>query len=403
MMVEVKVVDSLTLPDMALIRIVDPKGENVDSHPLQLGKDLEIKAAATGDRATTSIFKGQIAAVEPEFGQKGCTICVRAYDKAHKLNRARKTRTFQNMSAGDMARKVASEAGLTADITSTDVVHEFFQQSNETDWDFLWRLALMHDYEVVVTDTKLSFRPANKGDGGAAVALKWQDSMISFRPRMSGVQQPQTVNVRAWDPKNKQNVNGSAQNAETSSQAGVQRSKVANDLGGGTTAVTDRVAANNGEANAIAKSTLNRLADGFYEADGVAFGNPKIKAGTKVQVSGVGPAVQRNLHRDVLHAHLPRQYRLPDRLPDLGALVAHPARVDAPGEGARLVLDARGRRGDQQQRPGPDGARAREVPLAVGHRGVGLGAHRHAERRQRARSADDAAARRGGHHRLRAR
>ena len=288
MMVEVKVVDSLTLPDMALIRIVDPKGENVDSHPLQLGKDLEIKAAATGDRATTSIFKGQIAAVEPEFGQKGCTICVRAYDKAHKLNRARKTRTFQNMSAGDMARKVASEAGLTADITSTDVVHEFFQQSNETDWDFLWRLALMHDYEVVVTDTKLSFRPANKGDGGAAVALKWQDSMISFRPRMSGVQQPQTVNVRAWDPKNKQNVNGSAQNAETSSQAGVQRSKVANDLGGGTTAVTDRVAANNGEANAIAKSTLNRLADGFYEADGVAFGNPKIKAGTKVQVSGVG-------------------------------------------------------------------------------------------------------------------
>ena len=73
---------------MALVRLVDPKGDNVDSHPLQLGKDLEIKVAATGDRATTRIFKGQIAAVEPEFTAKGCIISIRAYDKAHKLNRA---------------------------------------------------------------------------------------------------------------------------------------------------------------------------------------------------------------------------------------------------------------------------------------------------------------------------
>lgn len=286
-MVEVKVVDSLTLPDMAMIRMVDPKGENVDSHPLQLGKDVEIKASATGDRSTTSIFKGQIAAVEPEFTAQGCTISVRAYDKSHKLNRERKTRTFQQMSAGDMIQKVASEAGLSPQVTATTVVHEFFQQSNETDWDFAWRLALMHDYEVVVADQTLEFRPANKG-AGAALALKWQDTLISFRPRMSGVQQPKTVNVRAWDPKSKKNVAGTASSGETSSRAGVERSKVSKDLGGGTTAVTDRVAANSAEASAIATATLNRMSDAFYEADGVAFGNPKIKAGTKVKVDGVG-------------------------------------------------------------------------------------------------------------------
>ena len=173
--IEVKVVDSLTLPDMALVRLVDPKGDSVDSHPLQLGKDLEIKVGATGDRATTRIFKGQIAAVEPEFTANGCVISIRAYDKAHKLNRERKTRTFQQVSAADMVKKVANEAGLSPKVTSTNVVHEFFQQSNETDWDFAWRLALMHDYEVVVDDTTLEFRPAGGGDGGAAVALKWQD------------------------------------------------------------------------------------------------------------------------------------------------------------------------------------------------------------------------------------
>jgi phage protein D len=284
---EVKVIDSLTLPDMALVRLSDPKGDKIDSHPMQLGADLEIKAGATGARSTTSIFKGQIAAVEPEFTAKGCVISIRAYDKAHKLNRVRKTRTFQQVSAGDMVRKVAGENGLSAKVKSTSVVHEFFQQSNETDWDFLWRLALMHDYEVVVTDNDLNFRPANEVKG-SPTQLTWQDNMISFRPRMTGVQQPQTVNIRAWDPKSKQAVTGTASSPQTSSQAGVQRSQVASALGGGTTAIADRVAANNGEANALAKSTLQRMADAYFEADGTAFGNPAIKAGSKVQVKGVG-------------------------------------------------------------------------------------------------------------------
>jgi phage protein D/phage baseplate assembly protein gpV len=287
-MIEMKVVDSLTLPDMALVRLKDPTGDAVDSHPLQLGKDLEIKTSGKGEKATTSIFKGQIAAVEPEFGAQGVVISIRAYDKAHKLNRQRKTRTFQQMSAADMIKKIAGENGLSPKTTSTSVVHEFFQQSNETDWDFAWRLALMHDFEIVVKDTTLEFRPANKGGGEATTSLTYQDSMISFRPRMSGVQQPKTVNIRAWDPKAKQVVNGSASSGETTSQSGVQRSKVSNDLGGGTTAIADRVAANNGEANALAKSTLNRMSDAYFEADGVAFGNPKIKSGSKVQVAGVG-------------------------------------------------------------------------------------------------------------------
>jgi uncharacterized protein involved in type VI secretion and phage assembly len=287
-LIDIKVSNSLTLPDVAVIKLADPRGENVDSHPLQIGKSVEIKMSAMGDRATSTVFKGEVAAVEPEFTAKGCMIAVRAYDRAHKLNRTRRTRTFQQVSASDMVRKIAGEAGLAAGtIASTNVVHEFFQQSNETDWDFGWRLALMHDYELVVDDARLDFRPADSASG-AAVELKWQEQLISFRPRMSGVQQPTSVNVRAWDPKGKANVSGTASSATTTSKPGVERSSVANALGGGTTAVTDRVAANSGEANALATSTLNRLADAFYEADGLAWGNPKLRAGGQVKVANVG-------------------------------------------------------------------------------------------------------------------
>ena len=285
---EVKVIDSLTLPDMALVRITDLKGENIDTNPLKLGSKIEIKAGDMGANTTQSIFKGQIAAVEPEFTPQGVVISARAYDDAHKLNRQKKSRTFQQVSASDMARKVVGEAGLSAgNIKSTSVVHEFFQQSNETDWDFLWRLALMHDYEVVVTDGKLNFRPANVS-AGSALALRWGENLQTFRPRLSGIQQVDKVEVRAWDPKAKKVVNGSASSPQTTSKPGVQRSTVAKDLGGGTTVVTDRVATSAAEANEIAKSTLQRMADAYFEADGVAIGNPKIKAGCKVKVEGVG-------------------------------------------------------------------------------------------------------------------
>ncbi|MDA0185595.1 VgrG-related protein [Solirubrobacter phytolaccae] len=288
LLTEVKVVDSLTLPDMALVRITDQKGENIDANPLQLGAKIEIKAGQMSDRSSTSIFKGQIAAVEPEFTPKGVVLSARAYDEAHKLNREKKSRTFQQMSASNMAQKVAAESGLpVGEIKSTSVVHEFFQQSNETDWAFLWRLAMMHDYEVVVADGKFNFRPANVA-GGAATEIRWGDTLQTFRPRMSGIQQVNEVEVRAWDPKTKQVVNGRASSPTTTSQPGVARSKVAGDIGGGKTVVTDRPAATTAEANEIAKSTLQRMADAFFEADGVARGNPAIKAGGKLKIAGVG-------------------------------------------------------------------------------------------------------------------
>jgi len=285
LLLEVRVRDTLALPDSALVRLSDPKGEKVDSHPLQLGKDLEIKAGATGERSTSTIFKGQIVSLEPEFSSDGVVIVARALDKGHKLQRERKVRTFQQMSASDMVNKVVSEAGLSADVESTNVVHEFFQQSAETDWEFIARLARMHDYRFYVEDDTLHFRAVTTG---SATVLTWQENLISFRPRVSGVQQVKTINVRAWDPKAKQVVTGSASSGSTTSAAGLQRTKVSNDLGGGTTVLADRVAATSGEANALAKSALDGRSDAYFEAEGTAFGMPALKAGATVEIKGVG-------------------------------------------------------------------------------------------------------------------
>ena len=292
LLTEVRVRDTLALPDAAMIRITDPKGENIDAMMklFGIGKEVEIKVSAIGDRATKQIFKGEIVAIEPDFGQAGVNLAIRALDKGHRLQRQRKVRTFQQMSASDIVNKLARENGLRAQVDSTNVVFEFFQQSAETDWDLIARLARTHGHRFYIDADKLCFTKPGAG-AGSPVTLRWQDDLISFRPRVSGVQQVQTINLRGWDPKAKANLSGTASGATTVSQPGIQRSKVSSDSLGGTTVIVERPVANSGEATAVAKSALSGRAEAFAEAEGVAFGNPAIQAGCKVKIEGVGTSL----------------------------------------------------------------------------------------------------------------
>ena len=54
--------------------------------------------------------------------------------------------------------------------------------------------------------------------------------------------------------------------------------------------VADRIANTAEEAKAIAQSTLDKLASGSFEAEGVMEGDPRVKAGGKLKLEGFGPA-----------------------------------------------------------------------------------------------------------------
>jgi phage protein D/phage baseplate assembly protein gpV len=294
-LLEVQVRDNVLLPDTAVVRLRDPDGELIDSHPFKLGGALEIKLGARGDSTVTSVFKGEIVALEPEFLEGACVISVRAYDRGHRLNRNRRSRTFQNQSASDMVRGVVSESGLTAGtIESTRVVHEFFQQSMETDWEFCWRLAAMHDFEFVVEDRRCHFRARKLAS--PAATLDWGDDLLTFRPRQSIVGQVRDVAVANHDPKAAQPLNGRATTPAVNGSSGAaqERSSVVGKFGGASVVVADRVVTTGAEATGVAQSVLDRLAGAYLEADGKAAGNPKVRAGATVAIAKVGRAFSGN-------------------------------------------------------------------------------------------------------------
>jgi phage protein D len=287
-LLEVRADDRFMLPAAFLIRIADPQLEHVDSGPLEVGATVEISLAAAGGTTLDKVVSGQITSVEPEFGRAGAVLAARGYDVSHSLNRTRTTETYQNMSSADIASKVADRAGLDAgDIQSSSDVHDFVQQNNETDWEFLWRLARRIDFEVSVTDGALNFRPVGGADGDP-VPLRWGEDLWTFRPRVTGVQQVDSVTVRAWDPSSKQVIESNQALDAPDAQIGLARDDVGSALGGGTYVLADRPVLSSDEADGLATSMASRLSNAYLEAEGTCRGNPDLKAGAQVQVDGVG-------------------------------------------------------------------------------------------------------------------
>ena len=85
---EIVVVDHLRLPDSCTIVLSFPKAEGIDEQPFKIGGKLELRLGAKDEQASETLFRGDVVALEPEFGAGGCGLTVRCYDRAHLLHRS---------------------------------------------------------------------------------------------------------------------------------------------------------------------------------------------------------------------------------------------------------------------------------------------------------------------------
>jgi phage protein D len=284
---EIRVVNNLRLPDVCTVSVSYPKADGIDTHPFNIGSKLEIRLGAKEEQATETLFKGDIVTLEPSFGAGGVGLLVRAYDRAHLLHRSRKVRTFQNQTASDIVKTIAQQNGLQFQGESTSAVYEFMMQDNVTDWEFIWQLAERAGYEFLIEDATAKFR---KPGSGPTVAVEWPKTLISFNPRVTAVQQVKSVSIATHDPKTKKVLENNTTWSDSMqvAQIGYKRPEVANKFAESKVHIATEPVKTAGEARAITEALMAKLANGYVAAEGTAFGNPKIKAGSMVQVTGIG-------------------------------------------------------------------------------------------------------------------
>lgn len=336
------VVDThLHMPDMFELTFLD-EGSLAADAGFEIGATVEILAPKPSDGSTTSLIIGEVTSIEAICEGMLIFTVIRGYEKAHRLQRAKRTRTFVNMTDADIARQVAGDAGLDiGDIQATSIAHDHVAQVAQTDWEFLTQRAREIGYEAGVVGGKFFFRLASgRTDGGGglggalgAVAdaaasmlglsdkLTFQDNLLTFYPRISAANITPDVEVRVWDSKDARVIT-SKSDAKTGTATidGQVPADLANSFTDGflpplpslpalppipglpkidfgtqpsNTAyvVVDRPLAFGTSADsaveAAAKGVADHISSTFAEAEGDALGDPKIQAGAQVDIDGV--------------------------------------------------------------------------------------------------------------------
>jgi phage protein D/phage baseplate assembly protein gpV len=287
LIVEAKVKDSLSLPASAHVRITDTPLKQIDSDTFKPGNALEISMGDAPASGGTTIFKGEIVALEPEFSEQGVVMVIRGLDKSHRLQRERQVRTFQDVGVGDIVQKLTGEIPLPGSVSYSGGRYKFFQQSGETSREVIARLERDHDCRFFVRDGQYVFAPADNL-GGETIEVTYTEELLSFRPRLTAVQQETQVDVVSWDPAAKAAINGSSSSGHATSETGLSRDTLAGLIPSKKVLIADRYADDTSEANKLAKTALDRRADAHFEAEGRCVGMPKIRAGCKLKLKGVG-------------------------------------------------------------------------------------------------------------------
>ena len=255
---------------------------------LKLGDSITVYCGE--ESAPTEIFRGVVSAFEAEFAEESSPRLVAlAEDPLQKARLTRRTRTFEDQTVAAIAQTIAGDMGLTPQISGLTQSAGTQVQLNESNLAFLRRLLARYDADVQVVGTELHVSPrSDVHRGSVELALNSQLRRVTVLADLA--HQVNEVTVTGWDAENGQRI--------TSRSSGVQRGTgsgrrgpalLEQTLGRRTHQIAHLAVRNDDEGRALADTAFDERQRRFVTATGTAEGNPAIRAGTHVRLTGLGP------------------------------------------------------------------------------------------------------------------
>ena len=291
---DVVVDESVELPSMFSFSMTSSDAQQqdapwIDDALFSVGNVVEIKMGEANNLA--SMIIGEITALQPEFSASRLPLLrVEGYDRRHRLQRGRKTRTFLQKKDSDIATQIGSEAGLSVTAKDSGTTLDYVLQANQTDWEFLCERARLIRYEVVVQDKSMFFQPTGN-DQSAVLILDMNNDLLEFYLRLSSAGLATSVKLQGWSVKDKAAVLGNSMPGDVVSTMGGQSSGaqlVQAAFGEAIEVVSDQPVAAQAEADQIAKARFNDLLLELITGEGICRGRNDLHAGKVITIDGIG-------------------------------------------------------------------------------------------------------------------
>ena len=257
--------------------------------PIDFGTTLGVSFAGDGDNP---VFAGRVSALRADYpAAQPARLQVLAEDGLQDLRLTRRTRTFTDATTADIADQLAGDHGLTADVDLGETVRPVVAQLNQSDLAFLRELAGRDDGEVWLDGKTLRIRrrPARVTD---TLRLAYASDLLSFSVRADLAHQVTDVAVTGWSVETKAAIQEIADAGDLAAELGSgQRAGstvLSSVFGDRSERVVRPVPLNADDAQALAQAAYLRRARRFVCGTGITSGNPALRVGVRVTLTGLG-------------------------------------------------------------------------------------------------------------------
>lgn len=290
------VVDSYSFEERAFL---GGRGNNL-IELLAFGATVDVCLGYGDAKSVPRVISGTITEIATSFPESGAPeLAISGYDHAFPLTNGKSMRTWTKATDSDAVHEIASFHNLDAKIESTSEKHAQIEQNQESDFEFLKKLADRNHFELFVDEQRtLHFhKPNDKAD--AIVRLAWGEGLLSFKPEANLAGQVSKVEVRGWNPKTKEAILGTASAGEESGldgrskSAGEQMKRTVRDPAKQPVLRLRQPVFSQAEANSRAKAALNEIAKKFLTGEAETVGLPELRPDRNVQLDNLGAPFSR--------------------------------------------------------------------------------------------------------------
>jgi phage protein D len=253
---------------------------------LDFGKAFKVKI---GDQ---TIFEGRITGLEAEFPEaRPPALTVLAEDRFQDLRMNRRTRSFADISDGDVMRQIANDHGLSPAVNVQGPKHELLAQVNQSDLAFLRERARLIDAELWMDGSTLNVKE-HTGRNSGTLRLSYNNELRSFSVLADLSGQRTSVLANGWDVAGKTGIQHEATDSVISAELNGDTSGVSllrSALGERKESLAHTVPLTSQEAQATAETFFKLSARRFVAGRGVAQTDPRMRVGGYVDLQGLGP------------------------------------------------------------------------------------------------------------------
>jgi phage protein D len=256
--------------------------------PLRLGAEIEVYGGEVDQ--PRELFRGHVTGLEAHH-QRGRPpeLLVFAEDALLGARLVRRSRVFRDQSPADIVREIASGLSLEPVVAGLDSPVQTWAQLDETDLAFVRRMLARFDADVQVVGRELHVSPRAQVRR-ADLTLSAEDDLRSINVCADLAEQVTSLSVRGWDATQGQAVKAELR-AGTNLGPGRGRDGAAvlqEALGDRPDNVGHLAVRSQDEAQALAEAAFDRRARRFVRATGVTEGNPSLRVGVHLRLTGLG-------------------------------------------------------------------------------------------------------------------